>query len=310
MHGCFTRLRREWSKTNDIVDAFSTFFLLSFSKVQYQTVIFLTYQITWFHCCDTTSERKVVTNIDLNVEYGSREHLLFGIPALLLCCVFNIFPTMILTLYPFRLFRKFLSKCQLDGLVLNTFVEKFYGCYRNGLDGGRDMRSFAGLYFIVRPLVFIAGSVASIPVLMISNNDPYFPISVVFIATSLMIALCRPYKKMYMNVLDSLLLAPLAILCHLISSYPGFQYTDKFVYTYIAMIALPLVCFMLFFINGAFKKIVKTSGFEQFLRKCKTFLLIKIRVIHNIISPMHNDLDNIEQPLIDSTSASYGTMKQ
>ena len=241
-HRCFIRLRREWSKTNDIVDAFSTFFLLSFSKVQYQTVIFFTYQTIWFHCCDTFSEREFVTNIDLNVEYGSREHLLFGIPALLLCCVFNIFPAAVLILYPFSLFRNFLSKCRLDGLVLNTFVEKFYGCYRNGLDGGRDMRSFAGLYFILRPLVFIAGSVASI--LLISNNDPYFPRSIMFIATALIIALCRPYKKMYMNVLDSLLLAHLAIVCHLISSYPGFQYTDKFVYTAIAMIALQFLVFV------------------------------------------------------------------
>ena len=36
MHRRFIRLQREWSKTSDIVDVFSTFFLLSFSKVQYQ----------------------------------------------------------------------------------------------------------------------------------------------------------------------------------------------------------------------------------------------------------------------------------
>jgi hypothetical protein len=259
----------------------------------------------WFHCsCDTVSERKLVTNIDLNVEYGSREHLLFGIPALLLGCVFSIFPALVLMLYPVRLFRKCLSKCRLDGLILNTFVEKFYGCYRNGLDGGRDMRSFAGLYFIVRPLPFLAGSATRM--LMLSNNDPYLPRSVVFMATSLVIALCRPYNKMYMNVLDSLLLAHLAILCHLISSYPGFQNTDSFVYVSLAMIALPFVCFVLFFIHRAFKKIMKSSGFERFLRKCKTFFLIKIRVIHPS-SSVHTD-PFIEQPLIDSTYASYGTM--
>ena len=306
-HRCFTRLRRKWSKTSDIIDVFSTFFLLSFSKVLYQTVIFFTYQTIWFHCCDTSSSEQFVTNIDLNVEYGSREHLLFGIPALLLCCVFNIFPSMVLTLYPFRLFRKFLSKCRLDGLVLNTFVEKFYGCYRNGLDGGRDMRSFAGLYFILRPLPFFAGAVVSIPILKISNNDPYFPRSIVFITTSLMIALCRPYNKMYMNVLDSLLLAHLAILCHLISSYPGFQHRDNFVYTASAMMALPFTCFMLFFIYRAFKKIVKSSGFERFLRKCKVFFLTKIRVTHSSLST-HTD-PVIEQPLIDSTCANYGTIK-
>ena len=61
------------------------------------------------------------------------------------------------------------------------------------------------------------------------------------------------YKKMYMNVLDSLLLAHLAILCHLISSYPGFQHTNNFVYVSFAIIVL--VYFVLFFINRAFKKI-------------------------------------------------------
>jgi hypothetical protein len=196
-------------------------------------------------------------------------------------------------------------------LVLNTFVERFYGCYRNGLDGGRDMRSFAGLYFIVRPLPFIAGAIASI--FMISNNDPYFPRSIVFMATSLVIALCRPYNKMYMNVLDSLLLAHLAILCHLISSYPGFQHTANFVYVSLAMFALPFVCFVLFFIHRAFKKlkvvkkIVKSSGFERFLRKCKTFFLMKIQGIHSS-SSAHTD-PFIEQPLIDSTCASYGAIK-
>ena len=37
------------------------------------------------------------------------------------------------------------------GLVLNTAW--------NGLDGGRDMHSFAGLYFILRPLVFIVARI-------------------------------------------------------------------------------------------------------------------------------------------------------
>jgi hypothetical protein len=116
------------------------------------------------------------------------------------------------------------------------------------------------------------------------------------------------YNKMYMNVLDSLLLAHLAILCHLISSYPGFQHTANFVYVSLAMIALPFVCFVLFFIHRAFKKIVKSSAFERFLGKCKMFFLMKIRVIYSSSSSVHTD-PFIERPLIDSTCATYGTMK-
>jgi hypothetical protein len=159
------------------------------------------------------------------------------------------------------------------------------------------MRSFAGLYFIVRPLPFLAGSATRM--LMLSNNDPYLPRSVVFMATSLVIAICRPYNKMYMNVLDSLLLAHLGILCHLVSSYPGFQCTNNFVYVNLAMVALPFMSFVLFFIHKPFKKVVKSNSFEQCLRKCKTFFLMKIRVIHSS-SSAHTDLF-IDQPLIDST---------
>ena len=78
------------------------------------------------------------------------------------------------------------------------------------------MRSFAGLYFIVRPMIFIARPIASIPVFVTSNNDPYLSRNVIFVAVSLLIALCRPNNKTYMNVLDSLLLAHLGIFCHLI----------------------------------------------------------------------------------------------
>ena len=161
------------------------------------------------------------------------------------------------------------------------------------MHGGRDMRSFAGLYFIVRPMPFLVGPVASIPWLMISNNDPYLPRSVVFVATSLVIALCRRYNKMYINMLDSLLLAHLGILCHLISSYPGFQHMDSFVYTGLAMVTLPFVCFMLFFIQRAFRKAMKYCGFERSFGKCKTFFHIKIT--------NKNSNPFIVQPLLDST---------
>lgn len=125
--------------------------------------------------------------------------------------------------------------------------------------------------------------------------------------TSLVIALCRPYNKMYMNVLDSLLLAYLGILCHMISSYPGFQITDNFVYTFLVTISLPFACFMLFFIQRGLWKILKSSGFKQFAGRVKTFF----RSMENTRFTNENAIHPasfIEQPLIDSTCASYGTI--
>ena len=40
----------------------------------------------------------------------------------------------------------------------------------------------------------------------------------IFLLAALLIALCKPYKRTYMNVSDTLLLSHLALLCHIISS--------------------------------------------------------------------------------------------
>ena len=191
-----------------------------------------------------------VVEIDLAIIYGSAEHLAYFIPAALFCIIFNALPILILILYPFRFFRSWLSKCRLDGIALNIFVEKFYGCYRNGLDGGRDMRSFAGMYFITRFMLYLTISVAGL--LKISKDDSYLLKHFVFAITALMIALCRPYKKTYINVLGTLLLVHMGLICHLISSHDGFEDEDNFVNVFEAMMAVPFAGFVLFILVKTF----------------------------------------------------------
>lgn len=60
---------------------------------------------------------------------------------------------MLLALYPFKTFRRLLRKLRLIGhhrATIHLFVKKFYSCYRDGLNGGKDMRRFASLYFFLR----------------------------------------------------------------------------------------------------------------------------------------------------------------
>ena len=188
-----------------------------------------------------------VTNADLSVPWHSSDHLAYLIPAIIICFFFTVLPTLLLLLYPFKIFRICLSKCKLDGPVLNTFVEKFYGCYRDGLDGGRDMRSFAAVYFLLSPVLAFGSGIGSLDLVMISNNDPYFLRSVILAIAAMLIALCRPYKKTYMNVMDILLLVHAILIFHLISAYPGFQEHSHFVYCFFVMSSLPFVGFLLSF---------------------------------------------------------------
>ena len=219
----------------------------------------------------------------------------------------NILPTLLLIFYPIKLFRTCLSKCRLDGIALNIFVEKFYGCYRDGLDSGRDMRGFAGLYFVVRPMIFIASMISSL--LMISNNDPHFSRNIVFMVTALLIALCRPYKRTYMNVLDTFLLVHFGLLCHLMSAYDGFQVQANFALTFEAMFVLPLAGFMLFFVVRALWKVYKNSIFKILCQKCKHFCHNLTFQYSHIVHSTHKS-SSIEQVLVKSTvtEISYGTI--
>ena len=116
------------------------------------------------------------------------------------------------------------------------------------------MRSFAGLSFVLRVMLFFTNAIGS--ELKISNNDPYFTRNIAFTVALLLISLCRPYKYMYMNVLDVLLLAHLGRLCHLLTatSYQGFQSQTNAVFAIGVMVSLPFAGFMLLILAKTFIK--------------------------------------------------------
>ena len=152
-HRCFVRLRRGWNTKSDITDVFTTFFILSYCKCTYLALLLYSGQA--IRNLDASGELTVYprASVDLSIPYGSRHYLLFEIPSAILFIVYNILPPLLLILYPCKTFRRCLSKCRLNFVAVNIFFEKLSGCYRNGLDGGRDMRSFSGLYFFLRKRV-------------------------------------------------------------------------------------------------------------------------------------------------------------
>ena len=205
-HSCFVKVRRGYSSRNDIIDVFSAFFLLSYSKLMFQTAFF-------FSCIEirniSDDSYYLVMQYDPTVHCSSSRYYQMAVPALLSLCIFNILPVLLIVFYPIKVFRKCLSKCRLDSLSLTAFTEKFYCCYRDGLDGGRDMRSFAGFYFLLRYLPFFFHG------FQLQNTFltlwPYCVL--VFLSSAILIALVKPYKSTYMNVLDSLLLGFIAYAC-------------------------------------------------------------------------------------------------
>ena len=242
-HRCFVQLRRGWDTKNDLIDVFATFLLLSFVKIMYQTVLMLTTSKLDTH--SLSGEHlyySYVSNVDNSIPITSAKYIIPVISALVICIIFNILPILLLVLYPFGRFRRMLSKLRLDRVSLTIFTEKFHCCYRDGLDGKRDMRYFSGVYFfLVIPLFF--HSLLN----HIFHFDPWFISGTIVLLAALLILLCRPYKKMYMNICDTLLLSHLAMACFMLSQ----KYNKYFVSFMQVLILLPfavlvfVVCFRL-----------------------------------------------------------------
>ena len=296
---CLVRVRRSWNTRSDLINVFASFFLLSFSKVLFQFIFLLTYQKIFLVSDSNFLGESLMVQYDLSVPYGSNEHIAFAVPSVLFCFILIVLPTLLLILYPFRIFRAILSKCKLDGIALNTFVEKFYGCYRNGLDGGKDMRSFAGLYFVVRIMLLIPNVIGSW--LHISQDDPYYLRNVIFTFTAVLVALCRPYKVAYMNIMDTLLLVHLGLTCHLVSSYAGFEHQANFVITLEAMFALPIIGFVLFILA---RIVLMTGILRMMLQKLKELhCTLAIRDVCARVCPCCE-----ERPPMAEMSAEYGSI--
>ena len=275
---CFISLTRRWNPRNNIDSVFASFFLLSFTKVVFQLLFLLTYQRLWYivYSSGEFLGLDLVLEFDLSVPYGSKKQIIFAAISVLFFCVLNLLPTLLLILYPFRFFQGLLSKCRCMQIPFERFVRKFNSCYKDGQDGGKDMRSFAGLYFVVRLVMFLSNSISS--VLLISKNDPYLVRNIIFTITGLLVALCRPYKKTYMNVLDTLLLAHLGILCHFMSSYAGFQDEANFVIAFEVAVALPLAGFVIVFLLQTIQNIVNSRVPPIVFQRCRNFCF-KIRSV-------------------------------
>ena len=155
--------------------------------------------------------------IDPSTDCHSAQHLQIAIPALLISLFCVILPSILFLLYSTRRFQACLSKCHLTGphlAMVNIFMEKYHSCCRDGLEGGRDMRIFAGFYFILRILTGLYGN---IPGSWRHSLSFWTYQTILFSTATFLIAFVKPYKKTYMNFFDALLLALSALLSHLLS---------------------------------------------------------------------------------------------
>ena len=91
-------------------------------------------------------------------------------------------------------------------LKLQTFLDEFHGCYKDGSNGGLDCRWFASLYFCLRIALFAVYPIT------VSWYDQYIAQILIFLFAALMFSVIRPYREEWINNTDVTMLLTLAII--------------------------------------------------------------------------------------------------
>ena len=225
-HQCFVYFRRSWDCETSVIRAFSTFLLLSFSKVLFVSFTLLyAVEAKLLNRNGTRTSFRSVMYYDSTVQPYSEDHLPFAGLSLCVGLLFIVFPTFLLILYPTRIFRKCISCCRFRRWhALHTFMEAFQGQHKDGTNGSKDFRAVSALYLLFR-----------IAALLIYSGDHRYgthayaclATAVVFVSTSLFFAIIKPYKVNYFNAIDSIILAMLGLLsmvCQFVLYLPNQKY--------------------------------------------------------------------------------------
>ena len=202
---CFTRVKilRNLNPKASVIHTFAAFLLLSYSKLLFVSFGLMNFTTIYNNTGDQFGPRRVYYNATLS--YLSSEHIPFSVLAIFILVIIVVPFTLLVLLYPMRCFQRCI--CSGRGAhALHTFADIFQGCYKNGTNGTRDYRYFAGFYLIFR-IVFILGfmfySYIHIHILEIG--------SIVGTVISLSFALLRPYRNNWFNIQDCCYFALLAL---------------------------------------------------------------------------------------------------
>ena len=192
-HEHFVHLRRRWDSTASIINGFTTFLLLAFSKILFVSFTLLhTFPLTY------NIRNKCFLYYDSTVECHTQEYTIFSAIAYCVLLIFIICPTILLILYPTRLFRKCVLCCKFRRWhALHMFVESFQGQYKDGTNGTCDFRMVSASFLILRILI-----------LALFLNHHRLPArteemqGAFFACASCIYAITKPYKLNFMNNVD------------------------------------------------------------------------------------------------------------
>ena len=237
---CSACCTKVWNPKLTLVDVFSTFLLLSYSRYIIVLYFLHSFQRTYRASVGWNNTPKLLYNPGV-MYFDIVNHLPYTLILLFLLLVVAIPPVIVLAFYQTKCFQKIMSCIRLHKVLsIYIFVDLFQSYYKDGLDGSCDLRFTASLYMVLRILVLM--SYIGCSDTTYASCETVLTFIWVFLLL-LFFALVRPYKDQRMNILDSLLLAGLAlinVLLSCISESAEYKTLNLFVLTLILIIiAIP-----------------------------------------------------------------------
>ena len=184
-HCLLTFVHRNWDSRTTVIDAYTTFFVLSYYKFMcvsaYLLIPVRVYTVG-------ANNVKWALYYDATVDYFGREHIPYGILAIFFVII-EMIPTLSLFLYQFSWFQRILGCLKVRGHIVAALMDSFHGSYKNGTEPGtRDCRWFASVPLFGRWLLLLTWAV--------TIDDSTFPLLIaIIICIIVLTANIQPYKS-------------------------------------------------------------------------------------------------------------------
>jgi predicted outer membrane repeat protein len=292
LHYCMARIRQWTNLHQSITGGIAVFIVISYTKFTLISMLLLspiplydyTGNVTYF-----------VYYYNGDILWPQYKYL---IPALIVLSIFGVIPPFLLMYSSLLRLIERLScwRLKLEKLYpplnLKIFLDEFHGCYRDGSDGGIDCRWFAGLYFILRLILFAI--YAATPTWELQ----YILQILLFLVVAFLFAIIRPYKSDWINKLDAsffIILTAISSLSmyNLMLTWNSTNPNKSIFAIQYVLILIPLLYCIGYYFTYLFKNIAIpcTKSFKKNIFKSK-----RIQVLED-----DQDSFNYRDALVDST---------
>ena len=217
LNRCLKHFNIQWDPKTTILKTFTTFFMLSFSKMFFISIK-LTLPVQAYNSKGEVISNSTVLLFDPMIKPFHSKHIPYAILAIVILVAFNLLPTLILLLYPTRCFRKCILFCRFRRWdILHHIMDMFQGSYKDGTEGTSDYRYFSALHLLLRSGLEILFALSFLTNYRIQlSNWKWISCGIFHVFLGMIFLSITPYKKTWMNNIDGLFLTAVGVSCMIV----------------------------------------------------------------------------------------------